>query len=101
MTPLTDMAMGYFRSRVLCAAARLGVADALSDQDRSLEHIAVACQAESASLYRLLRALASIGIVKEVTLKTFALTPQGQRLRKDAPNSEWAAVVFWADLLAD
>jgi hypothetical protein len=29
------------------------------------------------------------------------LTPFGQPLRKDAPNSVWASVVFWADLLAD
>ncbi len=28
---LTSMAMGYARSRVLCAAAHLGVADALGD----------------------------------------------------------------------
>ena len=31
----------------------------------------------------------------------FVLTPFGKPLRKDAPNSEWAAIVFWADLLAD
>ena len=27
--------------------------------------------------------------------------PIGEPLRKDAPQSEWPAVVFWADLLAD
>ena len=31
----------------------------------------------------------------------FALTPFGQPLRKNAPNSVWPAVVFWSDLLAD
>jgi ubiquinone/menaquinone biosynthesis C-methylase UbiE len=98
---LTEMAMGYSRSRMLCAAARLGVADALGDEERSLEQLAVSCSAHPASLYRLLRALASFGVVAERTRERFVLTPFGKPLRRNAPNSEWAAVVFWADLLAD
>ncbi len=100
-TALTEMAMGYSRSRVLAAAARLGLADALGDDPRSVGELAVLCGAQSASLYRLLRALASFGVVAETTTWHFVLTPFGKPLRKDAPNSEWAAVVFWADLLAD
>src|SRR5208282_1420940 len=100
-TTLTEMAMGYSRSRVLCAAARLGVADALGDEERSVGEIAVSCGAQPAALYRLLRALASFGVVAENARERFVLTPFGRPLRKDAPNSEWAAVAFWADLLAD
>lgn len=98
---LTEMAMGYFRSRALSAAARLGVADALGDGERSVEQLAVECQAHPASLYRLLRALASFGVVAESKPGCFVLAPFGRPLRKDHPNSEWAPVVFWADLLAD
>src|SRR6266566_4788281 len=98
---LTEMAMGYFRSRVLCAAARLGVADALGDDERSVDQLAVLCGAQPAPLYRLLRALASFGVVAEDPPEHFALTPFGKPLRKDAPDSEWASIVFWADLLAD
>lgn len=98
---LTGMAMGYSRSRALCAAARLGVADALGDDERTLEQLAILCEAEPASLHRLLRALASFGVVAETKPARFVLTPFGKPLRKDAPNSEWAAIVFWADLLAD
>jgi hypothetical protein len=98
---LTEMAMGYSRSRVVCAAARLGVADALGDDERSVDQLAVLCGAQPASLYRLLRALASFGVVAERAPGRFVLTPFGKPLRKDAPNSEWAAIVFWADLLAD
>src|ERR1700722_14062149 len=98
---LTEMAMGYSRSRALCAAARLGVADALGDDERSLDELAVTCSAQPASLYRLLRALASFGVVSETAPQRFVLTPFGKPLRKDVPDSEWAAVVFWADLLAD
>lgn len=98
---LTEMAMGYFRSRALCAAARLGVADALGDEERTVKHLAAACGAEPASLYRLLRALASFGVVAETRPASFVLTQFGKRLRKDVPDSAWPGVVFWADLLAD
>ena len=100
-TGLVEMAMGYSRSRVLCAAARLGVADALGDEVRSVGFLAEKCQADATALYRLLRALASIGVTEETTPEHFRLTPFGKPLRRDAPQSVWAAVIFWADLLAD
>ncbi len=95
------MAMSYFRGRALCAAARLGVADALGRDERSVERLAAACRADPDALRRLLRALASFGIAVETRPGFFRLTERGLPLRKDAPHSEWAAVVFWADLLAD
>ncbi|HXP88150.1 MAG TPA: methyltransferase [Bryobacteraceae bacterium] len=98
---LTEMATGYFRSRVICAAARLGIAEALGGDERSVEEVAASCGAHPDALYRLLRGLASIGVVAEHSPRRFSLTPLGQPLRKDAPNSEWASIVFWADLLAD
>lgn len=95
------MAMAYSRSCVLCAAARLGIADALGDEERSVEELAAACDADVQALYRLLRTLASLGITAELSPGRFVLSPFGQPLRKDAPNSAWAGVVFWSDLLAD
>ncbi len=100
-TGLVEMAMAYSRSRVLCAAARLGVADALGDEVRSVAFLAEKCQADADALYRLLRALASIGVTEETTPEHFRLTEFGKPLRRDEPKSAWPAVVFWADLLAD
>jgi hypothetical protein len=100
-TELVDMAMSYSRSCILCAAARLGIADALGNDERTVEELAQSCNADAASLYRLLRALAVLGITSELSPGSFILTPFGQPLRKDAPNSVWASVVFWSDLLAD
>ena len=100
-TGLVEMAMAYSRSRMLCAAARLGVADALGDEIRSVNSLAESCQANPDALYRLLRALASIGVTEETTPEHFRLTAFGKPLRKDEPQSVWAAVIFWADLLAD
>lgn len=98
---LLRMAMAYARSRVLCAAARLGVADALGEDVRGIDDLAEACQADAGALYRLLRALASIGITEETAPRHFRLTPLGRPLRRDVTQSAWPAIVFWADLLAD
>jgi hypothetical protein len=98
---LVEMAMAYSRSRMICAAARLGIADALAGGERSVDDLAKACAADRNSLYRLLRALAVFGITSETTPGKFVLAPLGEPLRKDAPNSVWPAVVFWSDLLAD
>src|ERR1700728_782459 len=100
-TALVEMAMAYSRSRVLCAAARLGVADALGDEVRSVGFLAETCQADANALYRLLRALASIGIAEETAPEHFRLTAFGKPLRRDVPRSVWPDVIFWADLLAD
>lgn len=100
-TDLLEMAMAYSRSCVLSAAARLGIADALGDAERSAQEIAAQCQADSSSMYRLLRAMAALGLLNETSPQHFRLTALGQPLRKDAQDSSWAAVVFWADLLAD
>lgn len=98
---LVEMAMAYARSRMLCAAARLGVADALADEVRSVAFLAEKCEADATALYRLLRALASIGVTEETAPEHFRLTPFGKPLRRDVPQSVWSAVVFWSDLLAD
>jgi Dimerisation domain len=83
--PLTEIAMGYFRSRALCAAARLGVADALGDEERTVDYLAAACGAEPAALYRLLRALASFGVVSETSSARFVLTAYGKPCARTLP----------------
>jgi hypothetical protein len=98
---LLEMAMSFGPSNVLCAAARLGVADALGDAERNAAEIAAVCQANASSMYRLLRTMAALGLVEETQQQHFRLTAMGHPLRKDAPDSSWAAVVFWSDLLAD
>ncbi|MCC6538566.1 MAG: methyltransferase, partial [Bryobacterales bacterium] len=98
---VVEMAMAYSRSRIVCAAARLRIADALANGEQTVEALAGISGAHAGSLHRLLRALASIGILSETRPGTFALTDLGQPLRQDAPHSAWPAVIFWADLLAD
>ncbi len=98
---LVDMAQGFFRGKTLCAAVRLGIADELADREKHVDELAVATASDRDALYRLLRALASIGVLAETSPAFFALTPLGQPLRRDHPQSVWASMIFWSDLLAD
>jgi len=98
---LVEMATGFFRGKVLCAAVRLGIADALAGGPMTVDELAAATGTRADALVRLMRALASIGVVEDTASARFGLTPSGDRLRRDAPDSVWASMVFWADLLAD
>jgi hypothetical protein len=66
-----------------------------------VEELAAATKTNANALRRFMRALASIGVVEEITTARFGLTKFGGPLRRDAPDSVWASMVFWADLLAD
>lgn len=98
---LVEMARMFMRGKVLCAAVRLGIADALGDRNLSLQELAATTASSPQSLHRLMRALACIGIVQAHDRSTFSLTPFGTSLRHDAPKSATASILFWADLLSD
>src|SRR5262245_6768457 len=98
---LVEIAVAYQRSRVLCAAARLGVADALKEGERSVQQIAASTAAEPASLHRLLRTLAAMGVVSQTHPDRFVLTELGEPLIKGVAGSAWPPVIFWADWLAE
>ena len=48
---------------------------------------------EIAALFRLLRALESIGIFIETSPRVFGNTPSSECLRKDVPGSQWPLVL--------
>lgn len=72
---------------VLRIAAELGVADVLAEGPRGADEIAEAVGAHPAALRRLLRALASVGVLAEEDGRLFGLTSSGQRLRAGAQDS--------------
>jgi hypothetical protein len=62
---LLQMMTGYWVSQSVYIAAKLGIADLLSAGPRHYEALAAATRTHATSLYRLLRALASIGVFRE------------------------------------
>jgi DNA-binding IclR family transcriptional regulator len=63
------------------------VADELMNCQKPYVVLARACGAHPTSLYRLLRALAAVGIFHEAENRKFTLTPLGVCLTSDAPGS--------------
>ncbi|HEU0169745.1 MAG TPA: methyltransferase [Chloroflexota bacterium] len=92
---LTRLVNGYQVSQALHVAATLGIADLLRAGPRSAEDLATATSTHEGALYRLLRALASVGVFREEAGRRFALTPLGDCLRSDAPEpvGPWATLI--------
>ena len=74
---LMQMVNGYQLSQAISVAATLGVADHLTKGPRSSDELAAATDAHPQSLYRLLRALAAVGVLHEGAARQFSLTPLG------------------------
>jgi hypothetical protein len=87
---------GYRVSQAISAAVSLGVPDHLGDGSRTSADLAAATGAHEPSLYRVLRALASAGVLTEYDDHSFALTELGQPLRADHPDS----LAGWAEFIA-
>jgi hypothetical protein len=84
---LLHLITGYWTSQAIYAAAELGIADLLGRKGRSVDELARATNSHAPSLYRLLRALASVGVFSESAPREFALTPMGALLKGDMPGN--------------
>jgi hypothetical protein len=83
-----DIINGRWRSQILYAGVELGVFEHLSDNGaRNAESIAPEIGADPALLYRLLRALSSINLLREDSHGRFSITEGGRLLRSDHPQS--------------
>lgn len=91
---LTQMIMSCFVSQAISVAAELGVADLLANKPQSIADLATATGAHKRSLYRVLRALASVGVFSEIEPEVFALTPLAEPLVSDRADSLRDAAVF-------
>ena len=90
---LRRLVNGYQVSQAIHVVAVLGVADRLAGGARSSDELAAATESHPDALYRLLRALAAVGVLREEPGRRFALTPLGECLRADAPQpvGPWAS----------
>jgi hypothetical protein len=105
---MRNLAIGYWASRLVHVAAKLRLADLLKGGSRTVEDLASAADVQPVPLYRLLRALASLGIFAETKGRRFKLTPLAATLQTGVPNSmhAWAMMVnepwmwdSWKELL--
>jgi hypothetical protein len=92
---LRRLVNGYQVSQALHVAATLGIADRLADGPRGCDELSRATGTDADALYRLLRALASVGVFTELDDRQFASTAVSDLLRSDAPVSlhGWASFI--------
>jgi hypothetical protein len=104
---LRQMLTGAWSAQCLYVAAKLELADRVKDGPKSSAELAAATGAHPDALYRVLRALASVGVFAEDGQGRFGLTPLAACLRRDVPGSQWAMAVMmgeehfraWAEVL--
>jgi hypothetical protein len=104
---LFQLASGYWVSQALYVAAKLGIADCVKDSPKSASELALATGADENSLYRLMRALCTVGAFRLVGMDKFTVTALGIPLQSNVPGSLRAMVMTlgeahyaaWAHLL--
>ena len=98
---LIQMATGAWVARTVYAAAMLGLADQLTDGPKSAAELARPVRAHAPSLHRLMRTLASLGILAEQKEQRYVLTTLGAALKTNAPGSAKSTVLTlgspWAE----
>lgn len=98
---------GSWITQGISVAAELGIADLLAGGPRTVTELAEETNTHGESLYRLLRALAGVGVFAQDAQIRFSLTPLSQLLRSDAPLSQRAFATMmgsefcqaWGELL--
>jgi hypothetical protein len=93
---LLQMMSGFWVSQSIYVAARLGIADLLQDGAKTGDELARETGAHGQALYRVLRALAGLGIFAEDENRRFSLTPLAEPLRS-GPNSLRAMAIHMAE----
>jgi predicted O-methyltransferase YrrM len=84
-------------TQLIHVAATLGVADFLRGGPKSCHELAAALGVDPEALYRVLRALASLGIFEETNPRRFALTAMAELLRSDVPGSLRGSAMLYGE----
>jgi precorrin-6B methylase 2 len=94
---LSQLLRGSLVTQLIHAAATLGIADSLGAGPKSCHELAAPLRVDPEALYRVLRALASLGIFEEIDSRRFALTAMAQPLRSDVPGSLRGSAMLYGE----
>lgn len=93
---LMKFIMEKWISKPIYAVSKLGIADILKNGPKTIEDIASMSNTHCPTLYRIMRALASVGIFTEVEYKKFALAPMAEMLQTGKSGSVYS-LMFHSD----
>ena len=94
---LFQMVFGKAVTQALSVVARFGVADHMATGPKTAAELAAATGLNPGHLYRVMRALAGLGVFAADDAGRFALTPVGNLLRSDVPGSMRAIATYVCD----
>ncbi|MES2032164.1 MAG: methyltransferase [Pseudomonadota bacterium] len=89
------LALAFQASHALFVATEFGIADLLASGGMTIREIAQRTRTDLGMMQRMMRALAAFGFFKDLGDDTFELTPTGQYLRADWPQSVRSLVLMY------
>jgi len=89
-----ELFYGRWRSQTLYAGVKLGVFEVVESEPSPSERVARELDLNAALTYRLLRALASLGLLREHGTRVFSVTDAGAMLRSEHPQSMRDAILL-------
>jgi hypothetical protein len=92
---LSQLIASYPATHAIYVAAKLGIADLVAEVPKTADELADETKSHAPSLSRVLLMLASIGIFSEDAAGRFRVTPLGELLRRDHPQSQRAIAVMY------
>ncbi|WP_282793451.1 methyltransferase [Streptomyces sp. CC224B] len=94
---VVQLVLGSMAAQTLRAALRLRVVELLGDEERRAAEVAADAGAQPQAMYRLLRALAGLGVLEERAPGVFAVTSAGRLLDTGRPDSMAALVGMFTE----
>lgn len=102
-----SLVAGMWAAQAVATASKMRIPDFLADGPKTAQEVAKKIDADPAAVYRLLRGIASVGVLTMEQDQRFALTPLGDCLRSDVAQSMRSLIIAemapghwrpWADL---
>jgi hypothetical protein len=92
-----ELITGAWKTQVIGEAVKLGLFDRIGQGEERAEALAAASGANANGVMRLLRGLATLGLVTHEPGDRFSLTDLGQYLRRDAADSLTGMAGHWSE----
>ncbi len=91
---MTHLIMGYIPTRAIYVAAKLGLADHIGEAGATAQDLAHKLNVDPDALYRIMRVLGGLGVLREAEAGQFFVTQFGEVLRTDSHCSIRAYAIY-------
>ena len=93
--------MSYIPTRVIYVAVKLELTDHIDDDGASAQDLAQKLKVDPPALYRVMRVLAGLGVLRQDDNDRFYVTPFVGTLRKDSPQSVRDYAIYSHEIVYD